>query len=104
MEDKQTKLTESQLGDVVDTLKNNVPKVIERQRKVALEAKPEDKLIEHIVQATVNPESGDPVILLNQIMVDDGNGNLAGSGKTIEDVLATFEPMSDEAIDNLFAK
>ena len=59
MEDKQTKLTESQLGDVVDTLKNNVPKVIERQRKVALEAKPEDKLIEHIVQATVNPESGE---------------------------------------------
>ena len=36
MEDKQTKLTESQLGDVVDTLKNNVPKVIERQRKAAL--------------------------------------------------------------------
>ena len=59
MEDKQTKLTESQLGDVVDTLKNNVPKVIERQRKVALEAKPEDKLIEHVVQATVNPESGE---------------------------------------------
>ena len=52
----------------------------------------------------VNPEIGDPVTLLNQIMVDDGNGNLAGSGKTIEDVLATFEPMSDEAIDNLFAK
>lgn len=51
----------------------------------------------------VNPEAGDPVILLGQILVDDGNGNLAGSGKTIDDVLATFEPMSDEAIDNLFA-
>lgn len=55
----------------------------------------------------VNPEAGDAVIKANQILIDDGNGNLAASGKTIAevtaDILANFEAVSDEEIDNLFA-
>ena len=55
----------------------------------------------------VNPEAGDAVIKANQILVDDGNGNLAASGKTIAEVIAEanaeFVPMTDEEIDALFA-
>ena len=57
----------------------------------------------------VNPEdaSTDPVIKEGQILVDDGAGNLAASGKTIaelsSEILAELTPMTDEEIDNLFA-
>lgn len=55
----------------------------------------------------VNPEEGAVVIKAAQILVDDGTGNLAASGKTIAevtaDILANFEAISDEEIDNLFA-
>ena len=57
----------------------------------------------------VDPEdaSTDPVIKEGQILVDDGAGNLAASGKTIaelsSEILAELTPMTDEEIDNLFA-
>lgn len=57
----------------------------------------------------VDPEdaSTDPVIKEGQILVDDGAGNLAASGKTIaelsSEILAELVPMTDEEIDNLFA-
>ena len=55
----------------------------------------------------VNPEDGDAVIKAGQILVDDGAGNLAASGKTIaelsSEILAELVPMTDEEIDNLFA-
>ena len=51
--------------------------------------------------------STDPVIKEGQILVDDGAGNLAASGKTIaelsSEILAELTPMTDEEIDNLFA-
>lgn len=55
----------------------------------------------------VNSEDADPVIKEGQILVDDGAGNLAASGKTIaelsSEILAELTPMTDEEIDNLFA-
>ena len=57
----------------------------------------------------VDPDdaSTDPVIKTGQILVDDGAGNLAASGKTIaelsSEILAELTPMTDEEIDNLFA-
>lgn len=55
----------------------------------------------------VNPESGDPVVKAGQILVDDGNGNLAATGKTIaelvEEIHAEYVSMSDDEIDSLFA-
>ena len=57
----------------------------------------------------VDPEdaSTDHVIKEGQILVDDGAGNLAASGKTIaelsSEILAELVPMKDEEIDNLFA-
>ena len=55
----------------------------------------------------VNPDVGDAVIKAAQILVDDGAGNLAASGKTIaelsSEILAELTPMTDEEIDNLFA-
>lgn len=54
----------------------------------------------------VNPEEGDTVVKAGQILVDDGNGNLAASGKTIEElteeILANFEPITDDEIDSWF--
>ena len=53
-----------------------------------------------------NPEEGDAVIKAAQILVDDGNGNLAASGKTIaelsSEILANFEPVEDSVIDSWF--
>ena len=53
-----------------------------------------------------NPEEGDAVVKAGQILVDDGNGNLAASGKTIEElteeILANFEPITDDEIDSWF--
>jgi len=55
----------------------------------------------------VNPEAGDAVIKAGQILVDDGNGNLAASGKTIAEVVtevhAEYVAMTDEEVDALFA-
>lgn len=55
----------------------------------------------------VNPETGDAVVKAGQILVDDGNGNLAASGKTIAElsaeILGELSPMTDDEIDNLFA-
>lgn len=55
----------------------------------------------------VNPEEGDAVIKAGQILVDDGAGNLAASGKTIEEVtngvLNNFTAISTDEIDALFA-
>lgn len=55
----------------------------------------------------VNPDGGDAVIKAAQILVDDGAGNLAGSGQTIAELKAEIEgnfgSLSDEEIDNLFA-
>jgi len=55
----------------------------------------------------VDPAEGDAVIKAAQILVDDGNGNLAASGKTIAEVIAEanaeFVAMTDDEIDNLFA-
>ena len=54
-----------------------------------------------------NPDEGDAVIKTGQILVDDGNGNLAASGKTIDevksDVLDELVEMTDEEINALFA-
>lgn len=54
----------------------------------------------------VNPEEGDAIIKENQILVDNGNGNIAASGKTIAEVtneiLASFSKITDEEIDALF--
>ena len=55
----------------------------------------------------VDPESGDAVIKADQILVDDGAGNLKASGQTIAElkteILDELTPMTDEEIDNLFA-
>ena len=55
----------------------------------------------------VDPESGDAVIKADQILVDDGAGNLKASGKTIAElkteILDEFVAVTDEEIDNLFA-
>lgn len=55
----------------------------------------------------VNPEDGDAVIKAGQILVDDGNGNLGASGKTIDEVkaeiTAEFQPMTEEEVLALFA-
>ena len=55
----------------------------------------------------VNPEDGDAVIKAGQILVDDGNGNLGASGKTIEEVKAEieadFQPMTEDEVAALFA-
>lgn len=54
----------------------------------------------------VNPDGGTPVIKLGQILVDDGSGNLSGSGKTIaeltETILEEFEEITNEEIDSWF--
>ena len=54
----------------------------------------------------VNPDVGDAVIKRGQILVDDGNGNIAASGKTIDElkseILNEFTPMTDDEIDALF--
>lgn len=54
----------------------------------------------------VNPETGDAIIKEAQILVDDGNGNLAASGMTIDElkteIMDEFNPMTDDAIDDLF--
>lgn len=46
------------------------------------------------------------LVLANQIMVDDGNGNLKGSGKTIEDVVTEatgkFSAITEDEIRALF--
>ena len=43
---------------------------------------------------------------VGQILVDDGNGNLSASGKTIEEItseiMGEFEPVSDDVIDSWF--
>ena len=58
-----------------------------------------DKLVDH--------ESGDAVIKADQILVDDGAGNLKASGQTIAElkteILDEFVAVTDEEIDNLFA-
>lgn len=55
----------------------------------------------------VNPAEGAVVIKTGQILVDDGKGNLAASGKTIEevsnDILDNFAAISNDEIDALFA-
>lgn len=55
----------------------------------------------------VDPESGDAVIKADQILVDDGAGNLKASGQTIAElkteILDEFVAVTDEEIDNLFA-
>lgn len=55
----------------------------------------------------VNPETGDAVIKVAQILIDDGNGNISASGKTIAEVIAEanaeFVAMTDDEIDALFA-
>lgn len=55
----------------------------------------------------VNPEDGDAVIKAGQILVDDGNGNLAASGKTIDEVKAEvldeFVEMTEDEVNALFA-
>lgn len=54
----------------------------------------------------VDPEEGDAVIKEAQILVDDGSGNIAASGKTIEElteeILSNFEAISDDEIDSWF--
>lgn len=45
----------------------------------------------------VNPADGDAVIKAGQIFIDDGNGNLAASGITIEELRTT---VSDEVMGN----
>ena len=59
----------------------------------------------------VNPEvvEGEEAVIVikeGQILVDDGAGNLAASGKTIaelsSEILANFTPMTDTEIDDLF--
>lgn len=55
----------------------------------------------------VNPETGDAVVKAGQILVDDGNGNIAASGKTVEEltneILENFEAVSNDEIDSWFA-
>lgn len=52
----------------------------------------------------VDPEEGDPVVKAGQILIDDGTGNIAGSGKTIAEMIEeNFTEMSDSEIDDLFA-
>lgn len=55
----------------------------------------------------VNPEDGEAIVKAGQILVDDGNGNLAASGKTIAEVIAEvhaeYVAMTDEEVDALFA-
>ena len=55
----------------------------------------------------VNPAEGDAVIKAGQILVDDGNGNIAASGKTIDEVKTEIETefveMTDEEVAALFA-
>lgn len=55
----------------------------------------------------VNPEDGDAVIKAGQIFVDDGNGNLGASGKTIDEVKAEvldeFVEMTEDEVNALFA-
>ena len=55
----------------------------------------------------VNPAEGAVVIKTDQILVDDGTGNIAASGKTIAELSAEikseFVAMTDEEIDGLFA-
>ena len=55
----------------------------------------------------VNPAEGAVVIKADQILVDDGTGNIAASGKTIAELSAEikseFVAMTDEEIDGLFA-
>lgn len=54
----------------------------------------------------VNPAEGDAVIKAGQILVDDGNGNLGASGKTIDEVktevLDEFVEMTEDEINALF--
>lgn len=45
----------------------------------------------------VNPEDGEPIIKAGQIFIDDGNGNLAASGITIDELKST---VSDEVMGN----
>ncbi len=45
----------------------------------------------------VNPEEGDSIIKAGQIFIDDGNGNLAASGITLEELRKT---VSDEVMSN----
>ena len=55
----------------------------------------------------VDPAEGAAVIKADQILVDDGTGNIAASGKTIAELSAEikseFVAMTDEEIDGLFA-
>lgn len=55
----------------------------------------------------VDPADGDAVIKADQILVDDGAGNIAASGKTIaelsSDIMNEFVAMTDEEVDGLFA-
>ena len=55
----------------------------------------------------VDPAEGAAVIKADQILVDDGTGNISASGKTIAELSAEikseFVAMTDEEIDGLFA-
>lgn len=55
----------------------------------------------------VNPAEGDAVIKAGQILVDDGNGNIAAGGKTIEEVKAEvldeFVEMTEDEVNALFS-
>ena len=55
----------------------------------------------------VDPAEGAAVIKADQILVDDGTGNIAASGKTIAELSAEikseFVAMTDDEIDGLFA-
>ena len=55
----------------------------------------------------VDPAEGAAVIKADQILVDDGTGNIAASGKTIAELSAEikseFVAMTDEEVDGLFA-